>query len=270
MELREFWEGIKLQEHVIKQVFERTFEEEEYLRLQEVYCKCNDMNYEPFLKEVRKKEKSELWFLFIYSRMACETYEKYKKCGIADKIYWDTFQDIRFWCENYEREFGCVGLGAQDWFPRLVDMTLFRLGRLQFEKMDLEYAVGEGKDYMKKGTPVINIHVPQGEPLIWEACEESLELAYEFYGKERPYVCHSWILFPGLEELLSEKSNMREFRKHFRVIRVDFNEREAEWRIFGKVNRIVSAYPTETRLQKCARDYLLSGKVLGNGWAVLE
>ena len=60
------------------------------------------------------------------------------------------------------------------------------------------------------------------------------------------------------------------FAKYFNVIQTDFQEREAEWRIFGKVNRVITQYPEETIWQKRAKNYLLPGKVLGSSWGVLE
>lgn len=261
-----FCRKISLSDEVINAADELIITEEEYKKLHEVY----DQNHEEFLKEVEQKEKSALWFLRLYTRMACETYEKYKIQKISEEIFWDTFQDVRFWCENYEREYGTYGLGANDWFPRHIDMTLFRLGRLQYEVMDMKIDAGQGHNGVEKGTPVINIHIPQGEPLRWADCEESLQRAYQVYGTKKPYVCHSWLLFPELEKLLPEKSNIREFRKHFRVLCIDYSEREAEWRLFGKVLRIIRHYPEDTILQRRAKDYLLQGNVLGIGWAILE
>lgn len=261
-----FCKKISLSDEVINAASELIITEEEYRRLHEVY----DQNHEEFLRVVEQKEKSALWFLRLYSRMACETYENYKVQRISEEIFWDTFQDVRFWCENYEREYGTYGLGANDWFPRHIDMTLFRLGRLQYEVMDMKIDAGEGNNGVKKGTPVINIHIPQGEPLCWTDCEESLQRAYQVYGTEKPYVCHSWLLFPELAKLLPEKSNIREFREHFRVLCIDYSEREAEWRLFGKVLRIIRHYPEDTILQRRAKEYLLQGNVLGIGWAILE
>ena len=123
---------------------------------------------------------------------------------------------------------------------------------------------------LEKGTPVINIHIPQGEPLTWKACEESIERAKKVWGEDMPYVCHSWLLYPGLDEALGKKSNIREFRKHFKVLQTDYKEREAEWRVFGKVLKNVAEYPEETSLQKKVKEYLLSGRVLGNGWGILK
>ena len=261
MKVTEFWDGINLGTGHREAVSEMNFEAAECERLYEVYKE----NHNQFFEEVLKKEKKELWFLWLYSHMACEVYDKYKEKGISEVIFWDTFQDIRFWCENTEREFGVMGLAVYEWFYRHMDMVLFRLGRLQFEVMTLEETVS-----MEKGTRVINIHIPQGEPLTWEACEKSLEMAKMFLGEDKPYICHSWLLYPGLDAVLSEKSNIREFRKHFKVLQVDYKEREAEWRVFGKVLKNVVEYPEETSLQKRVKGYLLSGKSLGNGWAVLN
>lgn len=266
MNVLEFWKGIELSSKVIEELLQINFEEEEYQRL----CKIYKESHETFFDEVLKKESSAIWFLWLYSRMACDVYGDYLERGISEEIYWNTFRDIRFWCDNYEREYGKTGLGVYDWFPRHIDMTLFRLGRLQFEEMNMEYSVGEGSEKILKGTSVINIHIPQGAPLIWKECEKSLKMAWDFWGNDKLYVCHSWLLYPKLEEILSEDSNIREFRKYFKVIQTDFNEREGEWRIFGKVIRKVSDYPEETGLQKRAKEYLLKGKSLGNSWAVLE
>lgn len=279
MKVTEFWDGIKLGVNHREAALGVKFEELECERLYELYRK----DHNEFFDEVLKKEESGLWFLWLYSHMACNVYDKYREQGIAEEIFWDTFQDIRFWCENTEREYGAMGLAVYEWFYRHIDMVLFRFGRLQFEMMEMEHSVvsmkNEGEDFavlplkevrIEKGTNVINIHIPQGEPLTWEGCEKSLETARDFWGSDKPYVCHSWLLYPGLDKVLSEQSNIREFRKHFRVLQTDYKEREAEWRVFGKVLKNVVDYPEETSLQRRVKEYLLSGKSLGNGWAVLK
>ena len=227
-----------------------------------------------------KKNQSSLWFLWLYSHMACKVYERYEESGISESVFWDTFQDIRLWCENAEKEFGILGLMEYEWFYRHIDMVLFRFGRLQFEKMTGEESllpiihnieenypvVSHGKIDVEK---VIFIHIPQGEPLIWEECEKSLEKAKKFFGNDMTYVCHSWLLYPGLDAVLNETSNIREFRKHFKIIQTDYKEREAEWRVFGKVLKNVVDYPEETGLQKRVKEHLLKGNVLGNGLGIL-
>ena len=55
-----------------------------------------------------------------------------------------------------------------------------------------------------------------------------------FWGKEMPYLCHSWLLYPGLKDILPEKSNIIMFQNQFQIVETDWDEREAEWRIWGK------------------------------------
>ena len=265
MKVREFWDGIRLGNNHREAELNMNFEEQECEKLYELYKK----DHNEFFEEVLRKEESALWFLWLYSHMACKVYDKYNELGISEEIFWDTFQDIRFWCENTEREFGTLGLAEYEWFYRHLDMVLFRLGRLQFEQMQMDQEMVSNGVCLEKGTKVINIHIPQGEPLVWEECEKSLEKAKKYFGWDKPYVCHSWLLYPGLDEVLSENSNIREFRRHFKVVQVDYKEREAEWRVFGKILKNVAKYPEETSLQRKVKAYLLSGKSLGNGWAIV-
>lgn len=277
MKVWDFWNGIELGKKYREAVLGMEFGKPECDRLYEVYKKDHNI----FYKEVLKKPDSGLWFLWLYSHMACEVYDRYREQGISEKVFWDTFLDIRFWCENAEREFAVLGLSEYEWFYRHIDMVLFRFGRLQFEEMEsgdpfISMVEGKKSDSLAVNRrkmaveKVINIHIPQGEPLIWEECKKSLEMAGEFFGDNMLYVCHSWLLYPGLDAVLSETSNIREFRKHFKIIQTDYREREAEWRVFGKVLKNVADYPEETSLQKRVKEYLLSGKALGNGWGILD
>ena len=50
----------------------------------------------------------------------------------------------------------------------------------------------------------------------------------------------------------------------------DFEEKEAEWRIFGRLEENPKKYPESTSLQKNAKRYLQSGKKLGNGLGLLK
>ena len=250
MTVNEFWNGINLQENQKKAVLKKEFNQFECERLYELYKE----DHNKFFEAVIEKEDSELWFLWLYSHMACNVYELYQEADLSDEIFWNTFMDISLWCENAEKEFGVLGIREYEWFYRHIDMILFRFGRLQFESMGEE----------------INIHIPQGCPLIWEDCEKSIEIAKKYFGDNKKFVCHSWLLYPGLDDVIDKNSNIGKFRSHFKVLKTDFNEREAEWRVFGKVLKNVSDYPEETSLQKRIKQYLLNGKTLGNGWAVLK
>ena len=117
---------------------------------------------------------------------------------------------------------------------------------------------------------MISIHIPQGEKLTPESVSNSLKQGRKLWGENLTYVCHSWLLYPGLEEILPQSSNIFQFQKNFLLWETDFEEREAEWRIFGKVEENPKNYPEKTSLQRNARNYLLSGKKLGNGLGMLK
>lgn len=265
MEWKELAEGVGLSAGVIAQLGKLNISEDTYCHMKKIYNKSHTL----FFEEVKKRTEAPLLFLLLYCRMAGETYERYQEQGVEEDIFWDTFRDISFWCDNYKREYGAYGIGEYDWFWRHIDMTLFRLGRLQFERMKLEYNIGAENNQLMAGTPVINIHIPQGEKLNIKDCEESIRRAFQRYGRDIPYVCHSWLLYPGLKDLLPERSNILQFQKKFHVIETDYKEREAEWRIYGSVRNIVTDYPEDTSLQRNVKYYLLKGNTLGNGWGLL-
>lgn len=239
--------------------------EKEYMRGRNLF-QCD---IKAFYSMVLERDNFRMQFLYYFCRMACEVYEKYCENGIGEEIYWDTFRDITFWCENCLKEFGEYGIDQYDWFFRHIEMKIFRLGRLEFEMMpsewDLEYEGGR----IRKEDPVINIHIPQGEKLDVSACAESFKRGRAFWGEEYPCICHSWLLYPGLTNVLKPGSNILKFQKLFQVVSVDYIEREAEWRIFTKVRENPAEYPEETSLQRSAKKYLMDGKRLGNGIGVL-
>ena len=133
MNIVEFWNGIGLGNKHGEAVLEMEFDKQECGRLCELYRK----EHSKFFEEVLKKENSGLWFLWLYSHMACEVYDRYRQQGISEGIFWDTFRDITLWCENAKKEFGIWGIAEYEWFHRHIDMVLFRFGRLQFEKMEM-------------------------------------------------------------------------------------------------------------------------------------
>ena len=72
------------------------------------------------------------------------------------------------------------------------------------------------------------------------------------------------------KENLPEKSNIIMFQNQFQIVETDWDEREAEWRIWGKVQRNLNVYSENTSLQRAAKKYLKSGKVLGSGLGILK
>ena len=131
MTVHDFWNGINIQENQKEAVLMKDFNQFECERLYELY----EEDHNKFFEAVIEKEDSELWFLWLYSHMACNVYELYQEADLSDEIFWNTFMDISLWCENAEKEFGVLGIREYEWFYRHIDMILFRFCRLQFESM---------------------------------------------------------------------------------------------------------------------------------------
>lgn len=242
--------------------------DETYEEMKSLYRKDRKL----FYRTLKTSDETELMFLYYYCRFACETYKEYKRRGIADHIFWNTFLDIRIWSDDYFRKTGKIGLDlyVHDWFWRSFELKLFRLGRLEFEEMEAEEEL-QGLDLcIERGEKVISIHIPEGEPLTMISCEESLKQAFHWYGRERKYFCHSWLLFPGLRTILPDTSNILDFHRFFDIVKTDYREREAEQRIYGNVKMRIADYDEKTTLQKKAKQFLLKGGSLGNGWGILK
>ena len=256
MELSRFLNGIHLMPEAIDKLENLRITREQY----EEVRNCFYADRKEFYRRICQKEEAHILFLYYFCRFACETYERYVARGIEDSVYWDTFYDITLWCENCYRDYGEYGIAEYDWLYRHIEMSLFRFGRLQFEKTFAE----PGWD-VAQGREVISIHIPQGENLDRKACLESVRRGRQFWGTEYTYLCDSWVLEPELQKILKEGSNILQFQKLFDIMSVDKTCRQAEERIFIRLQENPADYPEKTSLQKAARKYLMAGGKLGCG-----
>lgn len=209
-------------------------------------------------------------FLYYYCRFACDAYDLYQKQNISKNIYWNTFEDITVWCKNCFRKTGEYGITQYDWLWRHVELKLFRLGRLQFEPIKAKTDLEARHFTVKRGSSLLNVHIPEGAPLDEEAFDNSFCKAMVFFGNTRCFICHSWLLYPGLKELLPPESNIIRFQNRFEVIQTDYETREAEERIFPQLKQYPEAYPVTTKLQDAARAYLMAGHKLGSGIGIFK
>ncbi|WP_438347779.1 acyltransferase domain-containing protein [Paenibacillus sp. FA6] len=265
MNLQSFCKGIRLNPEASQFLFDFQRDEESYDRHKQQFY--NDRM--TFFETVKQSPKYRQLFLYYYVRFAVDAYEEYQSRGIADQIYWDTFSDIEIWCSDCKRNFGEYGIQEYDWLQEHVQLRLFRLGRLQFQPLtfDRELEV-EGKKIYKNQI-VLNVHIPSGEPLEPQQVEQSFELARGFFRGITPlFICHSWLIYPELDEILIQTSNIMQFQKNFFIYQVDHDVREAEKRIFNKVSSDPSEYEALTTLQRSAKAYLMAGNKLGSGYGI--
>ena len=150
----------------------------------------------------------------------CEEVESnYKKLGIPEDIMLDTLYDLRIYTEEWSTVKGEVCLGETEWLRRHMNLGIFRLGRLQF-------AFGScATDFptlgVKRGEPILEIHIPAIGKLTPEDCKDSIAAAKEFFKKYFPsydykaFTCHSWLLDETLRKYLPPESNIIKFADMF-------------------------------------------------------
>lgn len=171
--------------------------EGEYEKLRELFLR--DVNL--FYEAVKKKRRFSAGIFILFFKMACEVYDRYCEQGISRRVYRDTFYDLTLWCENCYKAYREYGIAQYDWFCRHLDMSLFRLGRLEFERIPSLWEIQTDGISVHKGDPVISVHIPQGEKLELDACLDSFRQAEQFWKEKQVYLCHSWLLYPGSKKL---------------------------------------------------------------------
>ncbi len=189
--------------------------------------------------------------------------EMYAERGIDEEIYWSSMRDITVWTKTCMKMRGHVGLYEYGWIVNFLQASIVRLHRLEFHIISFP----KGKTWskagvkVKGGNPVINIHIPEDGPLHHEDVLESYRCAYRYFGCTgvRAFVCHSWLLYPGNYEFLSETSNIRAFMDDFDLITRDDSKWSGDlWRVFGPCESYddTSKFPCETGLQRGMKKYL--------------
>ncbi|WP_312642647.1 acyltransferase domain-containing protein [Hydrogenoanaerobacterium sp.] len=223
-----------------------------------------------FYEEILSQPGNERLFLQYYIRFAMDRRERYAEQDISEQIYWDTFSDIALWERKCFQKTGIHGLQEYDWLSLHLELKLFRLGRLQFQPMPFPFEI-EDIACPKKGQPVLNVHIPEGEKLSSEQIKLSYRRAADFFKLEPLwFICGSWLLSPALPQLLDSGSNILSFQKEFKILTVDPLDRQAEERIFGFVSENIQSYPEDTRLQKAAKSLLLQGGNILFAWGIRQ
>lgn len=201
------------------------------------------------------------------------TKQMYIEKGIPLEIYYDTMSDIAIWCENNSNK----GLKNYNWIKNHLNLTLFKLGRLQYQMYQVENKTLK-YDLLpfNYGDNLLYVHIPQGEKLIYSSCITSIRTAKEFfktYFSEFNYelfFCESWLLYEENYAFMSVSSNILQFQSLFEIVYNESDDKQAIERIFGKRHLFKSKYPENTTLQKQAKAYMKAGNRFGIGIGIIR
>ncbi len=238
----------------------------------------------------KKSAKLKLAVLFV---LLNEVYEKYKEKGINDEVFFDTMSDIKIWINDYKEKSGEWGLEEINWLKNHYSFSIFKLGRLQFQLtryFGTKITLKSGKEINTRDK-VLFIHIPRGEVLSKEKCEQSFEMSKKFFSEFFPeycpctFMCCSWLLYEKNKNFMKQGSNILSFCDFFEVVKnIDLPWDTYRW-VYGMnvdkkqliINKkktgsygLTQTMPQNTSLQKSLTDYIIKGGTLGVGLGVVK
>ncbi|MDF2871495.1 MAG: hypothetical protein K0R05_3070 [Anaerocolumna sp.] len=267
MTLKELCIGINMPEEVTETVLE-LYKEQDYSALKSASDKLyRRADWEKALEELRNalgKDEKGLKMLTLLLVTGLNTYKLYEEKGISQKIFFDTFQCFSRFVGEHLVSYHTYGFDREWWTPRQISMEEFRLGELEFE---VDYWEGER---------VISVHIPSDAKITRENCLNSYEQALEFFAKYYPdinyryFICDSWMLSPGLKEVLPPETRILQFQADFTV--EEWNKEDPsymEW-VFKNSKLPFDELPEETSLQRNIKRFMKEGGFIGSAFGYIE
>jgi hypothetical protein len=132
----------------------------------------------------------------------------------------------------------------------------------------------EWERVLSPGDPVLHIHIPEGNPMDFDQCGESLRAACDFFPRHLPeypfraFACSSWLLDRQLQDMLSPSSNIARFQREMYLLPSGGSGRSTLERVFGRVPADLSdpsQAPRDTSLRRALIDHLHRGGHLRSG-----
>ncbi len=227
------------------------------------------------------KEKGvngDLLCLVMAEIVSLQAKKNFLEKGFSEEHYLAQTYDIAIWAKTCMNMTGHWGINRQyGWVTNsLRGITVSRLGRLQFELVPMNGS-GIGQVIngieIKEDTPMINIHIPEGDSLTKEKRLDAYKRAYKFYNCEgmAAFACSSWLLYPKQEEFLPATSNILDFMHDFRITYSEDNNGDM-WRVFGSAWRPKDnnwdLLPENTGLQRAYKAWLKKGGSGGEAFGI--
>ena len=237
----------------------------------DAFLRLLEKDEKAFLEKVESSEHANQLALALFMLYAAQQWPKWKEMGLSKQIYIDTMRDLTLWYFECMRQTGKPGVLDWGWLLLALKGRVLRLGRLQYEPWKTKECITAGGKSFLGGTNVLKVHIPADGKLTPVLVQDSLLQACEFFqgGNFVLFHCHSWLLSPKLDELLTADSNILQFRNLFEIYEEDFSYRQAEERVFGYIGEDVEQYPETNQLQRKLKQYLRQGGCIGMGKGII-
>jgi hypothetical protein len=223
------------------------------------------------------------FYVYVFVMMLDHTKALHHRRSIPGVITIATMADIGRNMLVHRKRHGTHGLAAPDWLTLHPRGMIYQLGRLQFERSDIDKTTGDaiaavGLPY-RTGDSCLSIHIPDFMgSMSAAACDDSFHQASIFFADHFPEeefhiaVCNSWLLDEQLKDYLKPASNVLSFQSRFRQIR------PAEWNndgpirfVFGPIDEPLESLPQDTSIQRAVVSHIQAGRSWhgGLGWMEL-
>ncbi len=210
---------------------------------------------------------------------ARETYKKYEAMGINNETFATTMGCFSRFVNEHKVSYGVYGFDREWWTTRQLSLRLFRIGELEYElrqsKTPDTEAIGTGAN-CNCCRRTIAVHIPSDACLSAEKRHASYAAARVFIAQHFPAYAdsectlHTWLLYPGLSEVLSPNSRILDFQRDYDIVEVDHEDKGFMHWVFKNSNLALEELPEDTSLQRRVKELLISGRTLGSAWGRLK
>lgn len=212
--------------------------------------------------------------LLVFICLSKRLREIYIDRNISLDIFHNSMLDLKYKLQECKIVKGVVGSFVAWWFDRFFKLERVALGRLQFEVDKFGHHYEKNGMIITPDSKVINVHIPRTlTHLTPESCDEAFAMASEYFGDQVaegcPFICHSWMLYPGNLSILPKSTNVHRFASRFDIFNyADDPALEDLWRIFDTDEKNFDRLPTDSRMRRSYVDHLKNGGKLGWGHGI--
>ena len=126
------------------------------------------------------------------------------------------------------------------------------------------------KQVLQRGITVLDLHIPAGGGMTWEACVDSFQRALAFfpqYHPEQPFVAvvvYTWFMDPRLRDLLPYEANPLRLQRAC-YLYPSAQDQGGLWFIFLQPTDLPEHLPRNTSLRRVLAEFLENGGVWHSG-----
>lgn len=122
------------------------------------------------------------------------------------------------------------------------------------------------REILRKGDPVISVHIPADDVFTTEVCEAAYERAVELFQVCYPdhpfncFVCYSWMMEKRLRDIMQRETNITRFADRYAVFPMRSNAYGVQSFLFHQGTPVEpEKLPEDTSMQRAVKAYLCEG-----------